>query len=1787
MPKPLEAQNIDVRLGATWIAPKYIQKFMEEKLNVPHYRMLQRGADEYVSFEPSTAEWYIANKGVGKTLPLCIAKYGTERKNALEILENTLNLRDTKVYDRTIDEEGREKSILNKTETALCNTKAELLKEEFENWIFSDPERRADLVKTYNERFNNVKTRSFDGSFLTFPGMNPEIHLRDHQKNAVARALFGGNELLAHVVGAGKTYTMIASAMEAKRIGTAHKSLFVVPNHLTEQWGADFLKLYPTANVLVATKNDFTPARRKLFCSKIATGSYDAVIIGHSQFEKIPLSKQRQVFYMERQIDQITKAISDAKEKDGKSFTVKQLEKTQKKLKVKLDKLNDDSKKDDVVTFEQLGVDRLFVDESHYYKNLFLYTKMSNVAGVQQTEASKSSDMYMKCQYMDELTGGRGIVFATGTPISNSMTELYTNMRYLQAGVLREYGLDQFDAWAANFGNVVTAIELTPEGVGYRAKKRFSSFFNIPELMSLWHEAADVQTADMLKLPVPEAHIFNVKTKPTKLQRDMVAALADRAENVRNQSVDPSDDNMLKITNDGRKLALDQRMINPSMPDVPNSKVNSCVDISFGIWERFKEEGSAQLIFCDLSTPKGDGSFNVYDDIKQKLINKGVPENEIAFIHDAKTEIQKDQLFKKVRNGDVRFLLGSTQKMGAGTNVQDHLIALHHLDVPWRPSDIEQREGRIIRQGNLNKDVSIYRYVTADTFDAYSWQLIENKQKFISQIMTSKSPVRTCSDIDESALSYAEVKALATGNPYIKEKMELDVSVAKLKMERSAYQSGLYRLQDESNIRLPKRIASLESAVKGMQADISLYDKMKPGDPDWFAMEIGGNAYTDRKNAGEALNKLARTSLSMYGQELPIGSYLGFKLLARMKQVFESSVYVLNIKGAISHEIELGSNDSSNIALITKALNSMPKRLEELKNDLASANTALSSAKAEIEKPFAKEEIYQTQMARLKELDSILNISENADSGLAVAASDGEEPAIVDHIVSDTDGNWKAFAEYDLEEASLYKDESLDAPEITEALKIEETVQNDTDAADESEEEEAESTNVQPEVSEPKKTAHIKGNEGRSEMREGSLQQTSISTADNLEEASSNQHQYKVRYSTMGNGTTVWDENAPIEEKPYDTRHQVMDYHSLAYISPDGTQITYFEDKKMLPKEITDEIKKKAELQTERYNPKNLKYSFEEKKDVLIYDYSREKAAFVLQEGKFPPNYVIEKEILLRYRGQNMDAGDLYSSGVSKYPDAVSAMLSLSDMPVEGEKTRIQVIGLDAEGKETPFAYRISEEQLEELARHQLVKEYGVQDTLREPLVRIEWSESELFKDGQIISLSEAEILFAGYDQAQKRIRDMIPEESNISFGYYKKTKFQILMDNEGKLEHYDGRYDLGDGDGGLLNHIYSIQKEYIQNDSFFAANAEAYGKEEAEKWREEKAAFLKNTLPMLQAYLRYEVVYAGLENWRIYDKFYHNRDEHSFGKLVFEADGKEPMSFRSLAEARKYLETTLRLPEFMTERHHAIENRAIAAAQKDYVKTTLDNVEKCFAPLSDKDKNVLKQVRTEFALSLPSATNEKSCTYIRDGEVAGVNLSVAEAFNQMIVDRAIQNGKDFQVDITTDDGKSVTLGKADAKEFTVPVDEVNAELNLQDGTVSKDLWDAVRDMVPVVKVEDPYNCLNLPFEEYQKHELDSTWKAPAIRYAHYGITLTPYQKEKLEQLNRQVGFYTSAEDIKHIAFEKPIKGCNRSFDKKDIELASELKTEIVDRYDGVQQERSEKQEIVALWDRQDNGLEV
>lgn len=983
-PTDLTASEIYVRLGATWLPPEIVEQFMFELLGTPRYSQW----NIKVHYSKFTSEWNIEGKSYDRGNVKAYSTYGTTRINAYKIIEETLNLKDVRIFDYIEDDEGKKKAVLNAKETAIAQAKQEQIKQAFQDWVWADPERREILCKLYNEKFNSIRPREYDGSHITFSGMNPEIELREHQRNAVAHILYGGNTLLAHAVGAGKTYEMVAAAMESKRLGLCNKSLFVVPNHLTEQWAAEFLQLYPAANILVATKKDFETKNRKRFCGRIATGDYDAVIIGHSQFEKIPMSIERQRAILERELNEIVDGIAELKRNRGENFSVKQLQKSKKSIETKLKKLNDQSRKDDVVTFEELGVDRLFIDESHYYKNLFLYTKMRNVGGIAQTEAQKSSDLYMKCRYLDEITGGRGTVFATGTPISNSMVELYTIQRYLQYNTLVKNNLQHFDAWASAFGETVTAVELKPEGTGYRTKTRFSRFFNLPELMAMFKEVADIKTADMLDLPVPKANYHNIAVKPSDMQKEMVASLAERAEKVRSGMVNASVDNMLKITNDGRKLALDQRMINDMLPDFEGSKVNACADNIFRIWAENSDKKSAQLVFCDLSTPKGEDEFSVYTDIRKKLIKKGIPADEVRFIHEADTEVKKQELFKKVRKGEVRVLLGSTQKMGAGTNCQDKLIALHDIDCPWRPSDLEQRSGRIIRQGNTNPEVEIFRYVTEGTFDAYLYQLIEGKQKFASQIMTSKSPVRSAEDIDETALSYAEIKMLATGNPHIKEKMDLDIQVQKLRLLKSSFLSEKYALEDKIIKFYPQTIARLKETIEGLERDVqTAKEHPKPADDRFVGMEVKGVSYSEKADAGKAIIGACKAMTSP--DPIPLGRYRGFELELSFN-TFER-LYDVKIKGEASRTVALGDDIHGNLTRIDNAIERIPDVLKAKQDDLENTEKQFETAKTEMEKPFSKEEELKTKTARLDELNILLNLDKRENELADDEPDEGDE----------------------------------------------------------------------------------------------------------------------------------------------------------------------------------------------------------------------------------------------------------------------------------------------------------------------------------------------------------------------------------------------------------------------------------------------------------------------------------------------------------------------------------------------------------------------------------------------------------------------------------------------------------------------------------------------------------------------------------------------------------------------------------------------------------------------------
>lgn len=1003
-PKELTAAEISVRLGATWIRPDIYNEFMHDLLQMSGWAV----QNITIRFAAVTGEWRVEGKSSDVGNIRAYNTYGTSTTSAYRLLEDALNLRETKIFDYVDDGNGKKKPVLNRKETAIVQAKQELIKQAFTDWIWKDPDRREKLCRIYNDKFNSVRPRQYDGSGLIFTGMNPEIGLREHQKNAVARVLYGGNTLLAHAVGAGKTFEMIAAAQESKRLGLCTKSIFVVPNHLIEQWASDYLRLYPAANILVATKRDFDTKRRKQFCAKIATGNYDAIIMGHSQFEKIPLSLERQEEYLQRQIDELTEAMYRLQWMQSEKFSVKQMEKTRKSLQVRLEKLHDTKRRDHVVTFEQLGIDRMFVDEAHYYKNLYVTTKMSNVSGISQTEAQKAMDMYMKCQYMDEITGGKGIIFATGTPISNSMTEMYTMQRYLQHGLLEEKGLEMFDAWASTFGETITAIELSPDGTGYRAKTRFAKFYNLPELITMFSECADIKTADVLDIPgIPEVEYHNVAVKATELQKKMVQTFADRAERIHNGMVDPRDDNMLKITSDGRKLALDQRMLDPLLADDPGSKVNTCISNVYRIWHDTKEDKSTQLIFCDLSTPKTDGTFSVYNDIRDKLVQLGIPKEEVQFIHNADTDEKKKKLFQRVRNGEVRILMGSTQKMGAGTNVQDRLIALHDLDCPWRPADLQQRQGRIERQGNMNAKVHIYRYVTENTFDSYMWQTLETKQKFISQIMTSKAPLRSCEDVDEVALSYAEIKSLSTGDPRIKEKMDLDVQVSRLKVLRSNYMSERYELEDKILNKYPQKIAAMQKKIEQTAEDITILEAHSKGET-FAGMTIGNNFIQDKKEAGKALLDALGAKTDTQSEE--IGSYRGFKLVIAYNLLTIS--YYFQLIGNTEHETPAGEDGLGNIARLDNVLENMPERLKILEAGLENVRRQMLNAKEDLAKPFAYEDELNTKQQRLNELNVILNMDRDKEKVIGESSKKQESICRVEYLSEEDEQMVENIAPY-------------------------------------------------------------------------------------------------------------------------------------------------------------------------------------------------------------------------------------------------------------------------------------------------------------------------------------------------------------------------------------------------------------------------------------------------------------------------------------------------------------------------------------------------------------------------------------------------------------------------------------------------------------------------------------------------------------------------------------------------------------------------------------------------------
>lgn len=1673
-PEPLEASEIDVRLGATWIEPEYIEQYLKETFQLPDWRFTDTANKSErltVSFEKLNGEWNISNKVVGDSILLATTKYGTPRKNAFHILENCLNLRDSKVYDQKWNsEKQRYDSILNKEETATCNQKAEALKAEFENWIFAEPDRRNYLVHKYNNLYNNNRPRQYDGSHLTFPGMNPEIKLMSHQKNAVARTLYGGNTLLAHVVGAGKTYEITASVMEQKRISLCNKAMIVVPNHLTEQWGREFIDLYPSANILVAKKDDFIPARRREFCSKIATGEYDAIIIGHTQFEKIPLSVERQRYYIDRQIDTIERAIEEQKKESGQSFTVKQLEKTEKRLQAKLEKLINEGKKDNVVTFEQLGIDRLYVDESHSYKNLYLYTKMSNVAGIQQTEAQKSTDMYMKCQYMNEITPGRcGIVFASGTPISNSMTELYTNMRYLQSDLLERYGLENFDAWASTFGNIQTAIELSPEGTNYRAKKRFSSFFNIPELMNLWKEAADVQTADMLNLAVPTATYVNVKLPPTKLQEKMVESLAERADEVRNGEVDPSVDNMLKITNDGRKLALDQRLINSNMPDVPVSKVNVCAQKAYEIWEETKVQRSAQIIFCDLSTPKHDGSFSVYDAIKKKLIELGVPAEEIAFIHDAKTDIQKDKLFKQVRSGEKRFLLGSTFMMGAGTNVQRNLIAEHHLDVPWRPSDIEQREGRIIRQGNENDHVWIFRYITSGTFDAYSWQVIENKQKFISQIMTSKSPVRSCADLDEQSLSYAEVKALATGNPYIKEKMELDISVSQLNRELANHKSNIYRYQDDYTMKYPKEISRLKNLISGITKDIELYKSNEPAG-DEFTMIIGDKTFTDRTEGGEALKVAVNEACASQNTGHQVGTYLGFKISAR-KGEFANVPQVI-IGGEINYIFDLSMNAVSNISSITRTFHSLDERVKSNEEKLSVAQSQLEIAKIESQKPFPKEELYKSQIERLSELNALLGISEKDQN--ETGAIDDSSTIQIETVIGES--SWWKFVAYNPEsqpeEYNIVPD--LDAVEFI--IVGEDNMDEINSSQDRQEKVEiinGYACNVIAEwardqdayilgqsLEDPTffyasvngKTFEYDSRPLRVDVEDDYIDFLSMQETDRHEtEYGADGHrafphlndatqydladkgiEYDLVFGSVGNGITVWNQNEPIYTRPEDEVHMISDYRTLAYISPDGGKVTWYADN--LPDVVNSSIEFAAKEQREKYNPDILTVrGMDVERDLS--DLSNDTLSEFLKNKKV--TYIVES--VERYKDGQIDSGDKFILSTIEFMEPLKAFGDKND----GEHNLYACI----EEEENRLIYLINEKQLEHEAKRYLLQ---LQQSETNPIVRIDFSESGMFDDSEYMSFIDADNRLAGYDKAAKEMDNL---------GYYK-TYFSICVLKENQVHIYDGRYDIGSDSGSLLGHIQDLA-QYQTSETYLAMMKAQCSDEEYRKWENEQDKFINEWIPRLQLAVTKQV----------------NKES------------------------------------------------AIAKYQQEYIKKHMEDIKKISDTL---DASNMKE---KEALTCPLSLDDNLFTFYQDGKPVRINETFKQAVLGLLTSKGCGNGKEYFLTMKVLDQEIPILRGSNAK-LEIPVPEIDKVIDISENS---DMKNIIGHVIAAVKpsVIDPYNNLDLSFEEYAAHEGNNIWQNPAVVYRASDIFVSVYEETALNELNKEFKCYLKPQDILALSEQK------------------------------------------------------
>lgn len=1649
-PEDLTAAEIDVEIGATWVAPKYYTEFVHTLLEIP-YNWKHR---IQVRYSEATGEWNIEG-AVRKTDSLLLnTTYGTKRRNAYSILIDSLNLKDSRVYDVVENQNGNLSRIMNNRETVLAQQKQEQIRAAFRDWIWKDPIRRSELCKTYNTLYNSIRPRTYNGDHIRFVGMNTEITLRKHQRDAVARMLYGGNTLLAHCVGAGKTYEMIAAAMESKRLGLSKKPMMVVPNHLTEQWGADFMRLYPGANILVATKKDFEPMNRKKFCSRIVTGDYDAVIIGHSQFEKIPMSAEYQKSIIEEQIDQILEGIQTAKYEVSGDYTVKQLEKTRKSLEVRLEKLNDQSRKDDVVTFEELGVDKIFVDEAHGFKNLFLATKMRNVAGIGQTEAQKSSDMFAKCRYLDELTGGRGVVFATGTPVSNSMTELYTMMRYLQYDLLKKMNLVHFDSWASSFGKTVTALELAPEGTGFRSKTRFAKFVNLPELMSMWREATDIQTAEMLNLPVPKVLRTTEVIKPTDYQKEIVGKFAERAEAVRNRSVAPEEDNMLKITSDGRKLALDQRLFDASLPDDSKNKISICARNIIDVWRDTSEKRGTQLVFCDLSTPKGEG-FNVYHCLKEKLVYQGIPEKQIVFIHDAKTEVQKAELFARVRKGQVRVLIGSTAKMGAGTNVQTRLAALHHLDCPWRPADIEQREGRILRQGNLNQEVKIFKYVTQDTFDAYNWSIIENKQKFISQLMSGKNPSRSCEDVDEATLSYAEVKALATGNPYIKEKMELDVSLSKLKMERAAYQQDLYRMEDACVIELPRKIQQMENRINEFKTDWETYQKNRPTSPEQFKMQIGSTCYTERK---EAAPKLLEAVMGQK-EEGEIGSYLGFQLRAGI----DGDEYYLKIKGASWYKISVSENEMANLSKLTKNLNQIPELLKDMEERLRGEKAILESTKEKLKIPFPKEELYQTQLAREEQLNRLLNQEETIEN---------------------------------------YEENPVSAD-------AEEPLENE-----------------------------IRG---------------------------------KVR------------DNAAVQAQEYEAEEQ-----------------------------------NRTELPVEKEIPEKEPETFSPSEDGITY-----KAEFTYLETT------------------GADSGERKVLSTREYQNVIDAFIETSRD--NGDILWYEEIEKDNGEKEIR---PISTEQLEVVGFRKLSDQYGLDGKLTEPVVIINYSESDMFEDKEIMPLHIAEQRFAGYDAAQYEISSRAEETSKFC-SYYYKTSFQIVWEENGEIQRYSGRYDIGDGDGGLINHIKRINTENLSKE-FLASMASVQGQEQANEIKETTELFLHCTLPELQNWMRYSIE-KGERGYHILDRFAvrETTPERIYGDLLKE--NNKAIRFETIEEAKEFIKS------FSVEErnyHHIVQNREIAKARQTYEKTLFrnalyyhpengDEIKKeafrsgyllneaeiqklaateisikmqetiytfhyvedgyiCQSYKTGDPENIRREIIPEEGnhslfeavlkkleeehhefrdVKLLSETQGRENTdasefmfeYVKDGQTVSSSESLSAMVTDMLVDRAVHIGEIHTYEIYAkpkeeqQDGERVCVIKGTKEHIKASIEAVHQKIDLNNPDLKALKHDLLETLKPaeIIQVLDPYNRLGQNFEDYKSWAAENPWRYQEARYANAGVPLSPAQKEQLSMMNHYCGHYISPEEIKSLAKGEPIEvGKNQGVDEQIQKSAKQFKDTILEKYD-------------------------